>query len=56
MQVKTIQQNKLTGECFLVQFWGESACKTCEYRNKKDCGGKTIRKTKQNAKGHKVPL
>jgi hypothetical protein len=51
MQVKLIQQSKLSEECWIVQFSGLSSCKTCEYKNTKECGGKVIRKTGKNNKG-----
>ena len=48
---KIIDQNKLTSDCWLIQFNGLKACNKCEYLNKKDCGGKNIRK--QLLKGKK---
>lgn len=53
---KTIKQSELSSECWNVQVWGLEYCKTCEYRNTKDCGGKKILKTKKNEKGIKIPL
>ena len=54
---KTIEQAKLTSECFRIQIFGkEFACSTCEYKDQPDCGGKDIVKTGKNAKGHTVPL
>ncbi len=41
---KEIDQNKLTSDCWLIQFNGLSACKTCEALNTSDCGGQAIRK------------
>ena len=41
---KQIDQSKLTGDCWIIQFEGISACTHCEYLNTKDCGGKNIRK------------
>lgn len=41
---KVINQGSLTSDCWLVQFWGLSACKTCELKDKDDCGGKAILK------------
>jgi hypothetical protein len=41
---KEIDQSTLTSECWLIQFNGLDACKTCECLGKKDCGGKNIRK------------
>jgi hypothetical protein len=56
VEVKSIKQSELSGECWLVQFNGLKACETCEYLNTSDCGGKNIRKTLLNEKGKKVPL
>ena len=56
METKTIKQSDLTSECWSVQFWGLDRCKTCEYKGKKECGGKNIIKTKKNEKGLEVPL
>lgn len=39
---KVISQASLTSDCWLIQFWGLSACKTCELEGKDDCGGKKI--------------
>jgi hypothetical protein len=36
---KEIDQRSLTADCWLVQFQGLSACKTCQYKRKKNCGG-----------------
>ena len=43
-KTKMIDQSKLTSDCFFIQFNGLDACKNCELLNKKDCGGKKIRK------------
>jgi hypothetical protein len=56
VEVKSIKQSDLTGECWIVQFSGIKACEECEYLNTSDCGGKKIRKTLMNEKGKKVPL
>jgi hypothetical protein len=52
----TVPQSKLSSECFAIQFQGLKACEHCEYKGKKDCGGKKIRKTLMNEKGFQVPL
>ena len=44
MKVKSIKQSELTSECWLIQIWGLSACKTCEVKDTEECGGKAIRK------------
>jgi hypothetical protein len=36
---KRIDQNKLTSDCWAIQFNGLSACNTCEFKNTADCGG-----------------
>ena len=41
---KVIDQNKLTSECWLIQFNGLDACNDCEFLNTEDCGGKRIRR------------
>ena len=49
-----VDQNALTSECWSVQFRGFIACKGCEFKGKRDCGGKNIIKTGKNANGFKV--
>jgi len=44
VKTKVINQGSLTPDCWLVQFWGLSACKTCELEGKDDCGGEKILK------------
>jgi hypothetical protein len=56
MITKIIPSNKITDECWAIQFQGIKACKACKYRTKRTCGGQTIRKTGKNAKGFTVPL
>lgn len=41
---KEIDQNKLTSECWLIQFNGLSACETCGSKDTPECGGQMIRK------------
>jgi hypothetical protein len=42
---KTFDQNSLTSDCWLVQFDGLVACKSCEAFGTDDCGGgDTLRK------------
>jgi hypothetical protein len=48
MKVKIINKKDLTSDCWLIQFEGLEACKTCEFRNTKECGGKNIIKKLQN--------
>lgn len=54
MKTKIIQQSKLTGECWMVQMQGLSACEFCEYKNTEDCGGQDILEKGKNEKGHKI--
>jgi hypothetical protein len=55
--VRTIKQKDMTGECWLIQMYGTSACNNCECRTKpSQCGGLAIRETGENSKGKKVPL
>lgn len=55
-QIKTVKQNNLSSECWMVQIYGASYCETCEYKNTRDCGGKNILKTGKNAKGLNIPI
>lgn len=54
--IRTVPQDKMTSECWLIQFNGLKACESCEVKGKKSCGGKNIVKTGKNEKGHTVPL
>lgn len=54
--VRRVKQKNLSSECWLVQIWGLDYCKTCEYRNSAECGGKNIRKMGENEHGHRVPV
>ena len=56
VQARIVKQSNLTSECWPVQVWGLDACKKCEYRGKRDCGGKQIRKSAKNTKGINVPV
>ncbi len=56
MTTKIIKQNQLTSECWNIQIWGLNACKDCEYKGTKNCGGKNILKKLKNDKGFKIPL
>lgn len=41
---KTIDQSKLTADCFMIQINGAAACNTCENLNKpRKCGGMALR-------------
>ena len=41
---KVIDQSKLTSDCWLIQFYGLTACKNCELKNTTNCGGsKTLK-------------
>lgn len=54
--IKTITVNKdrLTSECWLVQFNGFEACKRCEFKGTSECGGQNIVKTGVNKVGVKI--
>jgi hypothetical protein len=56
MKERIVPQKDLTAECWSIQFWGKDACKKCEFRDTKKCGGKDIRKTGKNKKGKRSPL
>lgn len=53
---RVIPSKDLTPECWSVQMNGLTACKTCEYKDTDQCGGKKIRESKKNAKGVRIPL
>jgi hypothetical protein len=53
---RQVKQSNMSSECWLVQIWGLSYCKTCEVRGTAECGGQNIRKTGENEKGIKVPV
>ncbi len=54
--IGTIDQSRLTSECWEIQFKGLEACEDCEYLNTDECGGKEIRESGKNAKDYKVPI
>lgn len=54
MRTKVIRQDKLTGECLLVQMWGTNQCKDCPAFGTEDCSGQEILKTGKNEKGYPV--
>lgn len=41
---KVISQARLTSDCWMVQFWGLSACQKCEFLGTDECGGEEIRR------------
>jgi hypothetical protein len=53
-ETKVIDQDQLSSECWLIQFQGKSACDHCEYKGKRECGGKDILKKGKNNKGVKL--
>lgn len=55
-EVKEIDQNKLSSECWMVQFHGLEYCATCRAKDTHECGGVNIRDTGYNKKGFKVPV
>ena len=44
-KVKVIPVSELTSDCWLIQFWGLSACGTCDSYQTTECGGESIRKS-----------
>jgi hypothetical protein len=52
----TVSQAKMSSGRWFVQAWGLERCNTCEYKGRRDCGGKKIRKTGMNEFGFSVPL
>ena len=56
MNAKIINSRNLTMECWLIQAFGKSHCKSCESKGTKNCGGKNIIKSGKNSKGIKVPI
>ncbi|MBN2523658.1 MAG: hypothetical protein JXB24_10320 [Bacteroidales bacterium] len=56
MKTKIVSQRMLSAECWFIQVWGKEACKSCEYYNTKECGGKQILITGKNTLGIKIPL
>jgi len=43
-----VNQSELTSDCWLIQIKGLEACKTCEVKGTKECGGKNIIKKLKN--------
>lgn len=56
MKVLRIHQGHLTGECWMIQFEGLSACKNCAAKHTRECSGEGIVLSGKNKKGFKVPL
>ena len=42
MKTYTVKQSDLTSDCWLIQIQGIEACKECEAKGTKDCGGINI--------------
>jgi len=51
-KVKVIPVSELTRDCWLIQFWGLPACRTCDSYQTKECGGENIRKNLLGGNGH----
>jgi len=50
--VREIPQESLTSDCWMVQFRGLSACKSCNLKNTRNCGGgETLKNIKKAEKG-----
>jgi len=56
VKARSIPQSQMSSECWLIQFRGPEACRTCEFKGKSSCGGKKIRKIGKNEKDFIVPL
>lgn len=54
-KIVTMKQADLSDECWMVQMFGLSHCRDCEFKNTRDCGGKNIRKTGKTKTGKIVP-
>lgn len=54
MTSKVIEQAQLSDECWSVQMWGLDHCNTCEFKGKRSCGGRKIRKTGKNELGIEI--
>ena len=39
MKAYTVKQGELTSDCWVIQIQGIEACKGCELKDTKDCGG-----------------
>jgi len=44
-KVKVIPLSELTSDCWMVQFWGLPACRTCDAWQTPECGGQDIRES-----------
>jgi len=42
IKIKTIDSSTITSDCWMIQFKGLDACKTCEFLNTEECDGKNI--------------
>lgn len=49
-----VDSSRLSSECWSVQFRGFAACKSCEFKGTKDCGGQRIIETGENKHGVKI--
>lgn len=56
MKIIEFDQNKLSSECWSVQFQGLEACENCSLRDTNECGGRLIRRFGVNKKGYKIPI
>lgn len=46
-ELKQIDNDTLTSDCWLIQFGGLSACETCEFKGTNECGGGNVLKQLQ---------
>lgn len=56
MFVKVVRAKLMTSECWFVQAWGLRACKDCDEKGTKGCGGKRILKLIRAGKFPKTGL
>ena len=54
-KMRVVNQALLTGECLMIQLFGQECCETCDAK-RSGCGGRDIRNTGRNRKGIKVPV
>ena len=54
VKIQHIEQSRLSGECWSVQFSGLVACKGCEFKNTEECGGQRILETGENKQGVRI--
>lgn len=56
MGTKVVRAKLMTSECWFVQVWGLRACRGCDEKGTKECGGERIRKLIRAGKFSKTGL